>query len=247
MTGRTTTSGLGSGRAPGLITPGERDTPVMSRPPPRSTQDPLILSVPLRGPCRVQNSPGSRIPSHGTEALGSSHAIDLVPVNEEGRSAPRTWRRFIASEAPEIFVGFGQQVAAPAAGTIVLTHDGEPDHEARRSQLALAAYMLGQSRRVRAGAAALAGNHVVIAISPAGPYVLLAHLQRGSVRVRAGQRISDGAAIAECGNSGNSTEPHLHLQVSDSTDWASARGLPFVFRRSDGSTWLPTNGQIVRA
>ena len=150
------------------------------------------------------------------------------------------------AEPPEMFAGFGRPILAPAAGTVALVHDGEPDHEARRSQLALVPYMLGQSRRAQRGAAGgLAGNHVVIALGSGGPFVLLAHLQRGSVQVQPGQPVSVGCPVARCGNSGNSTEPHLHLQVSDSTDWTRARGIPFTFRRRDGSTWLPANSQIV--
>lgn len=211
----------------------------------QSASQSVVLSVPLLGPCRVQNSPANRVPSHGTEAFGSSHAIDLVPVNKQGRSAARTWRGLVTTEPPEIFVGFGRPVLAPAAGQVVLVHDDEPDHEARRSQIALVPYMLGQSRRARRGALGLAGNHVVIAIGSAGPFVLLAHLQQGSVQVQPGQPVSVGVLVGRCGNSGNSTEPHLHLQVSDSMNWTSARGVPLAFVRRDGSTWLPANGQIV--
>ena len=207
--------------------------------------DPVILSVPFLGPCRVQNSPANRVPSHGTDAFGSSYAIDLVPLDEQGRSAPRAWRGLVTTQPPEVFIGFGRPILAPATGRVVLVHDGEPDHEARRSQIALVPYMLGQSRRARRGAPGLAGNHVVIAIGPNGPFVLLAHLQRGSVQVHPGQPITVGAPVARCGNSGNSTEPHIHLQVSDSTDWTSAHGLPFAFSRPDGSTWLPTNSQTI--
>lgn len=211
----------------------------------RLAPDPVVLSVPLAGSCRVQNSPANRVPSHGIDAFGSSYAIDLVPVDDHGRSAPRTWRRLVAAEPPEIFVGFGRPILAPAAGRVALVHDGEPDHEARRSQLALVPYMLGQQRRARRGAPGLAGNHIVIALGSDGPFVLLAHLQRGSVQVQPGQLVGAGVPVARCGNSGNSTEPHLHLQVSDSTDWTSARGLPFAFRRRDGSAWVPGNSQIV--
>lgn len=185
------------------------------------------------------------MPSHGTEAFGSSYAIDLVPVDEHGRSAPRTWRGLVGSEPPEVFVGFGRPVLAPVSGEVVLAHDGEPDHEARRSPIGLLGYALGQAGRARRGPAGLAGNHVGIAVSAAGPFVLLAHLQRGSVQVEPGQRVRVGDPVGRCGNSGNSTEPHVHLQVSDSTDWTRARGLPFRFRRGDGSAWLPANGEIV--
>jgi Peptidase family M23 len=217
----------------------------MSRLANRLAPDPVILSVPLPGSCRVQNSPANRVPSHGTDAFGSSYAIDLVPVDAQERSAPRTWRRLITAEPPEIFVGFGRPILAPAAGRVALVHDGEPDHETRRSQLALMAYMLGQPRRAQRGAPGLAGNHVVIALGSDGPFVLLAHLQLASVHVQPGQPVTVGDPVAQCGNSGNSTEPHLHLQVSDSTDWTSARGLPFAFRRPDGTTWMPPNSQIV--
>ncbi len=105
--------------------------------------------------------------------------------------------------------------------------------------------MLGQPRRARLGAPGLAGNHLVIAIGSNGPFVLLAHLQQDSVQVQPGQPVSVGAPVARCGNSGNSTEPHLHLQVSDSTEWTSAQGLPFAFRRGDGSVWVPANSEIL--
>lgn len=193
-----------------------------------------MLDFPFRGTWRVENSPAHRVFSHGTYAFGTSHAIDFVAVNDRGRSAPRTWRSLVAAEPPEIFRGFGQPILAPLSGTVVLTHDGEPDHEARRSQLTLVPYMLGQAERVRAGISAIAGNYVVIAVRPGGPFVLLAHLRRGTVQVRPGQRMQAGEPLATCGNSGNSTEPHVHVQVSDSTDWDNAHGIPLAFRRPGG-------------
>ena len=208
---------------------------------------PVVLSLPMDGPLRVENSPASRVPSHGTTAFGSAHAIDLVPVGGDGRSAPRTWRTLTTSERPERFVGFGQPVVAPVAGRIALVHDGEPDHEARRSQPSLALYMLGQRRRALLGAPGLAGNHVAIAIGPHGPFVLLAHLQKHSVTVVLGQSVRAGDPVARCGNSGNSTEPHLHLQVSNTLDWPDAHGLPLVFAGAGGSTCLPANGLILAA
>jgi len=126
-------------------------------------------------------------------------------------------------------------------------HDSEPDHKARRSQLTLIPYMLTQRSRVRAGPGAIAGNHIVVAISPTGPYVLLAHVRRRSVRVSVGESVSVGQQLATCGNSGNSTEPHLHVQVSDSTDWNQAKGVPVAFRDRTGRIWIPSNTEIVEA
>ena len=171
--------------------------------------DAVLLDLPFRGTWLVQNSPARRVPSHGTTLFGVTYAIDFIAVDGRGRSAPRTWRTVLSVEAPEVFRGFGEPILAPADGTVVLTHDGEPDHEGRRSQLALVPYALGQARRVRPG-----------------------------------QRVRSGDQLGECGNSGNSTEPHVHVQVTDSTDWPTARGLPLAFRRSDGA-WVPAESEIV--
>ncbi len=205
----------------------------------------MLLRFPFTGRWVAQNSPADRVPSHGTEAFGSAHAIDFVAVDERGRSAPTSLRSMLATEPPEGFVGFGAPILAPLDGTVVAVHDGEPDHEARRSPFTLIPYALTQPRRVRAGVAGIAGNHVVIAASPGGPFVLLAHLRRGSVRVRPGDEVTAGTQVGECGNSGNSTEPHVHVQASDSTDWASARAVRIAFTPApdgDPAGWLPRNG-----
>jgi hypothetical protein len=205
----------------------------------------VVLDLPFRGRWLVQNSPANRVPSHGTDAFGSSHAIDFVPVDDSGRSASRTWRSLIASEPPEIFVGFGWPILSPMAGAVIAVHDSEPDHEARRSQFTLVPYMLGQASRARGGVNALAGNHIVIAADPAGPFVVLAHLRRGSVQVCLGEEVQPGQPLAACGNSGNSTEPHVHVQVSDSTSWDRARGVALAFRDARGSAWIPRNSEVV--
>ncbi|MFD4422982.1 M23 family metallopeptidase [Agromyces sp. NPDC058484] len=198
----------------------------------------------MAGRLMARNSPARRVPSHGTHLMGTTYAIDLIPVDERGRSAPWNWRALVGVEPAARFVGFGAPVFAPCAGRVVIVHDGEADHEARRSQLTLIPYMARQPDRIRAGAAGVAGNHVVIAIDPVGPFVLLAHLRRGSIRVRPDDRIEVGAEVAACGNSGNSTQPHLHLQATDSTDWNTARGLPIAFRTARGLE-LPRESEIV--
>lgn len=222
--------------------------------PPRATTDPLVLELPFHGRWRTHNSPARRIPSHGTHLFGTTYAIDFVAVDARDRSATPSWRSMLSVEPPERFTGFGRPILAPATGIVVSTLDGELDHVARRSVIALLSYAATQGGRIRSGPAAIAGNHVVVSLGERGPFVTVAHLRRGSVRVQPGDVVSVGEQVGECGNSGNSTEPHVHLQATDSTDWSTARGLPVSFRgyRPAGSSTIvaqgmPGEGEIIDA
>lgn len=215
--------------------------------------EPVVLDLPFRGRWVARNSPARRVPSHGTDLLGTTYAIDFVAVDERGHTAARTARSWLTSEPPELFVGFGAPILAPVDGTVVVAHDGEPDHDARRNPLTLVPYALGQAGRFRRGPAEIAGNHVVIAhgappgLGAGARFVTLVHLRRDSVLARVGDVVRVGDQIGSCGNSGNSTEPHVHVQVTDSPDWAAARGVPLAFRRPDDPTrcWIPAESEVV--
>jgi len=194
------------------------------------SRDPVVVALPFAGRWLAMNSPARRVPSHGVDLLGQRYAIDFVGVDERHRDAfVADWRTLVATEPPERFVAFGRPILAPADGVVVAAHDGEPDHEARRSQLALVPYMLGQAGRLRKGPAAIAGNHVVVELR-GGVFAALVHLRRGALRVAVGDAVVTGQQLGECGNSGNSTQPHVHVQLMDSADLAVARGVPVAFR-----------------
>jgi len=158
----------------------------------------------------------------------------------------------LATEPSSAFVGFGRPLVAPISGTVVATLDGEIDHDATRSPAAYLLFALGQAKRIRSGIAAVAGNHVVIDASPGGPYVLVAHLQHGSLSVAPGQRVEQGDSLGACGNTGNSTQPHVHLQAVDSLSWETANAIPIVFRSyrvvatgTDKVNALPHEGETI--
>jgi murein DD-endopeptidase MepM/ murein hydrolase activator NlpD len=91
--------------------------------------------------------------------------------------------------------------------------------------------------RLRRGLGAVTGNHLTLALGEDGPFVSLGHLRRGSQQVRPGDRVELEQPIAACGNSGNTTQPHVHVQVMDSPDLLACRGLPMAFR--DYLAWRP--------
>jgi hypothetical protein len=197
----------------------------------------IDLEYPFAGRWLTHNSPANRVPSHGTTMFGTSYAIDFVPVDDAGRTAPITLASLVRSQPPDRFPGFGRPVLSPVEGIVAAAHDAEVDHDAYRGVPSIG-YALSQRRRADAGWVALAGNHVLI--DSEGVVVALCHLQHGSLEVRPGQRVRIGDVLGRCGNSGNSTEPHVHVQAIDGRDIQHAKAVRLTFRGS-----LPRNGQVV--
>lgn len=128
---------------------------------------------------------------------------------------------------------FGSPVLAPAAGRVVRAADSVPENTP------------GEMNRE-----AIFGNHVVLDHGD-GEYSVLAHLRHGSVAVETGDRVERGQPLGECGNSGHSSEPHLHYHLQDSPVPGRGTGLPALFRsyRADGEPvhrGEPTRGETVR-
>lgn len=107
---------------------------------------------------------------------------------------------------------FGQAIVAPAAGVVVeavgdlednVPGESDPQHPA--------------------------GNHVVLDHG-GGEYSLLAHFRKGTLKVSQGDTLEAGAPLAECGNSGNSSEPHLHYHLQNGPELFKAAGLPAQFQ-----------------
>lgn len=206
--------------------------------------EPLEIASPVAGRWVAVNSPAVRVPSHGLHAYGQTYAIDVVhdPVDDP-RPAFGWWP--LAARA-DTFPAFGQPVLAPADGVVAGVHDRERDHWSRNSWPAMLYVLVEGSLRELLGPGRILGNHVVLDLG-GGRYTALAHLRRGSVRVRKGQRVAAGEQVAACGNSGNSTEPHVHFQVMDHPSVLFAAGLPFSLTRyetEDGvHTGVPGNGE----
>src|SRR5262249_5957771 len=153
-------------------------------------------------------SPATKIPSHGTNFLGQTYAVDLV-FSPDGQNSPRSGSS--GSSPPEDFPSFGEPVFAAANGTVVRAHDAERDHNSRSGRKALRFFKLEQFVRALGPPSRALGNHLIVRL-PDGSHLVYAHLRRDSQRVALGDEITKGDVIASCGNSGNTTRPHLHIQ-----------------------------------
>jgi Peptidase family M23 len=189
-------------------------------------RSPVTVAPPVAGRWLAFNSPASRVPSHHLHAYAQTYAIDLVPDPDDGRRPGLAW--WPLARRPADFPGFGQPVLAPADATVARVHDAERDHWSRTSPVAMLYLVLEGMVRELLGPGRILGNHVVLDLG-GGVYAALAHLRRGSVRVRPGDRVAAGQPLATCGNSGNSSEPHLHFQLMDHPSVLLAAGLPMAF------------------
>ncbi len=135
-------------------------------------------------------------------------AMDLL-VFKEGKSHAGDGKRC------EDYFAWGRKILAPADGKVVAAVDGQDD--------ATPGVMM------QPGTGNPAGNHVVLDHGN-GEFSLLAHFRKGSLRVKAGDTVKAGQYLGLCGNSGNTSEPHLHIHLQTGPDFPGAtEGLPMAF------------------
>ena len=211
----------------------------------------IEIVAPVRGRWRALSSPATRVPSHGTHEYGQTWALDIVAVPSE--SVAPSFGGLRGPLPPQVFPSFGQPVFAGGDGTVVLARDGAPDRGSRNSWLLLPLFVVESALRGIGGERFVFGNLVVIKLDHGG-YQALAHLQHGSARPAVGDRVAAGEQVARCGNSGNSTEPHLHLQLMNRPSPTAAVGYSFLLRgiRIDGpdavtERGVPARGELFSA
>lgn len=215
-------------------------------------REPVLLGLPVRGRWTALNGPATKVPSH-THSHAQTYAIDLKHVpgasgdGSEGttpQAPPFRWLWPLARR-PRRYPTYGMPVLAPADGVVVATGRRQRDHLSRMSLPAFLFLYLEGFVRSLGWPAHLMGNHIVLDIGD-GVHAAFAHLRRGSLRVAVGDRVTEGQEMAECGNSGNSSEPHLHFQLMDGPDVMTARGVPFAwcYRDDEGveHTGVPEDG-----
>ena len=164
------------------------------RPPSESFQ----LSFPLRnGTYLVVNGGGNELlNAHlGLKGeryrpwRGQSFGVDIVKLDGAGLRA-----RGILPSDPRKYAIFGQPLYAPCEGRVIRAEDGAPE-----------------MRPPRADRVHMAGNHVILECGEA--WILLGHMQKGTVRVYQGENVAIGDMLGRVGNTGNTGEPHLHIHA----------------------------------
>jgi hypothetical protein len=200
--------------------------------------DPVVVEFPLRGERWVAvTSPADQLPSHGTDMLGQRYAFDFLRVDDRPgiHAHPAgSLRSLIIGGRTRDCYAWGAPIHAPFDGTIVAASDGRTErawlHVVR--EMAIVLWNSLTFRPSRLGATL--GNHVLMRHADR-PEVFagFAHIAPGTVAVQEGQTVATGDFIGRVGHTGNSTMPHLHFQLMDSTDLLQAAGIACAFRAYD--------------
>ena len=133
-----------------------------------------------------------------------AYAVDIVKLNGMGFAAGQLF-----DTRNESYAIFHEAVLSPCDGEVVIVEDQWPNQ---------APYSRDRPYSI--------GNRIVIKTNDL--YVLMGHLQQGSITVKVGDQVTAGMRLAQVGNSGWSDRPHLHIQVSRESVW-SGQGVPVFF------------------
>ena len=192
-------------------------------------EKPIVVAPPLRGVWMagdsVNNGPDAAhrktiLITDGRAWLAQRYAIDWVQIQKVD-GAYTTWKG--AEDKNESYFCYDQPIYSVGAGKVVGMADGLPENVPHSGKYA-----------VELSFDNAAGNHVVVEIAPRR-YVLYAHMKPGKVRVKTGDTVDIGQILGHVGNTGSSTEPHLHMHIVDQPSFLAGNGLPYAFTAFDAS------------
>ncbi|HXN13596.1 MAG TPA: M23 family metallopeptidase [Candidatus Acidoferrales bacterium] len=180
--------------------------------------DPIVIHSPLQGknwlaangPSNTSAHRRAMLPVNGLPHIGQRYAIDWIQLGDDGKT-------FTGDEHDnKSYHAWDQEIHAVADGKIVEVKDGIPENVPNSGKLA-----------VPMTYDTLAGNHVIEQLNE-DHYAAYAHLRPGTIKVKVGDTVHAGDVLAHLGNTGNSSEPHLHFQVCDAPSFPASEGLPFA-------------------
>jgi len=166
------------------------------------------LSLPFKGRWLVVWGGDTKELNQHHDTPNQRFAFDFLGVDENGKT------RKGADETNEDYLAFGREILAPADGLVTDVLDGVRDNSP------------GSMNPYSA-----LGNAVFIQHSE-NEVSVLAHLKRKSITVKAGDNVKKGQVIGLCGNSGNSSEPHLHYHLQNTPIIQDGSGIKCFFQKS---------------
>ena len=172
---------------------------------PKPERNVTKLKLPFTGEWTVVWGGDTKELNYHVESEAQKNAFDIVVTDLKGKSYKTD------GKTNEDYYAFGKALMAPCDGEIVLVVDGVKDN------------IPGELNPVY-----IPGNTVIIK-TPNNEYLFFAHFKQHSVKVQEGQKVRQGQLLGLCGNSGNSSEPHLHFHIQNVENMVNATGVKCYF------------------
>lgn len=197
---------------------------------PASKKHQTQLTLPFKGRWLVFWGGDTKEQNYHHDVPNQKFAFDLTGVGEDGKTHRGDGKK------NEDYYAFGREVLAPADGKVIEVIEGVRDNKP------------GSMNPFSA-----LGNCVVIQHRE-DEISVLAHFRQGSIKVKAADDVKRGQVLGLCGNSGNSSEPHLHYHLQDSPIIQDGLGIKCVFQKmvvaKEGKTdtrsnYSPVKGETV--
>jgi murein DD-endopeptidase len=197
---------------------------------------PLAVGPPVRGRWLagngLSNDTGHRQSIkavNGKACIAQRFATDWVKLGDDGLLARNGDMSLNAN-----YYGYGAEVLAVAAGTVVAVKDGLAENVPQTKKWAVPITL-----------ETTAGNHVLLDLG-SGHFALYAHLQPQSLKVKIGDKVRSGEVLGLVGNSGKSDLPHLHFHVVNSASPLGAEGIPYVLKSFLMQGTIKSTAEIVK-
>lgn len=216
----------GEGKIAGL-----RIMPPQAEKPKNTSRNKTKMILPFKGEWLIVWGGDTVALNYHQDAPNQRFAFDILKVDAEGKTHKGDGTK------NEDYYAFGQEIIAPANGVVTYVVDGVHDNKP------------GEMNRMY-----VAGNLVIIKHTE-GEYSLFAHFKQNSIRVKVGDKVRQGQTLGLCGNSGNSSEAHLHFQVQNTPFFDNEASMKTFFEKvtvkRDGKTetkpdYSPVQGDIVQ-
>jgi hypothetical protein len=173
------------------------------------------------GCCEVTPHRSFRLASNGLRIVKpETFAIDWLKLGQDAAGNTTTFAG--DPDDNRSYFAFGAKVRSATDGVVVDVRDGLPNEKPN----------IDPPENVRLPLD-VGGNHVAVRVRP-GVYAFYGHMQPHSIAVEEGERVEVGQRLGRLGSSGNSTQPHLHFDLSDGPDPLTSNSIPHVF---DRYTW----------
>jgi len=163
--------------------------------------------LPFKGEWTVFWGGDTKELNYHVENEAQKGAFDIIITDENGKSHNNN------GERNEDYFAFEKELIAPCEAEVVLVVDGIKDNKP------------GEFNPIY-----IPGNTVILKTNN-GEYLFFAHFKQNSIIVKQGQKVKKGELLGLCGNSGNSSEPHLHFHIQNVEDMNKATGAKSYFEK----------------